>query len=365
MKQPASATAPLDIGSANRPKPSARGARHKTISVTRLCIQQIVVNFVVIAALIVAGAFLVFNVMGESYTQFTVAGFIAVTYFSFIVFIPAGTLFACRAELAKGTVAIDEKEKTGATEPLADPLLKTLPLGIALAIVSTGLVWALIYGAGWMPSPVTTVLLSLLFVIPYAIIVRREIFADIEGLAATGPMHGKRLASRTRHFWMSYVLPNLVLQAIINMPLADRGLSNAAAAIADRVGPGMVPVAALVPDFAITFMFVCNFTFLGVVAHTVSDLYQGKLAYSGTARGINGFLYFFLMLLMGVALGAVVAVAAQITGTALLSFPMALILKFLVVLLSVYVGCRLSFGWTGKKFNDAAASSIAARVRLG
>src|SRR6202042_519234 len=127
---------------------------------------------------------------------------------------------------------------------------------------------------------------------PYAIIVRLDIFRDIEGMTTAGPFKGKRVTSKAGHIWMYYVLPNLAFQAIINLPLAVRGFSHAAALVADRAGPGMVPVAALVPDFAITFMFVCGFTFLGVVAHTAADMYEGEFSYSGKARGINGFLYF-------------------------------------------------------------------------
>jgi hypothetical protein len=326
--------------------------------------QQVIINFVVVGVLIAAGAFLVFKVQGEAYTQLTAACFIAVCYFSFIVFLPAGTLFACRAEVAKGHVAVSEDERTGATHPIANPVSQTVPMGIALAAVCSAIVCLFIYGTGWTPSPVAVTLLSLLFVFPYAIIVGRDVFRDLEGLLKTGPMRGEKPASKMGHIWMSYLLPNLVLQAIINMPLADRGFSNIAASIADRVGPGMVPVAALVPDFAITFMFVCNFTFLAVVAHTASDMYEGRLFYTGKGHGINGLLYFVVMLFMGVALGAVVAVAAQVSGVALLSFPIAMTLKFLVVLLSVYLACRLGVGWTGKKFNTAVAKSMSAKVRM-
>ena len=74
------------------------------------------------------------------------------------------------------------------------------------------------------------------------------------------------------------------------MPLAWRGFSAAAAAIADKAGPGMVPAQVLAPDFAITFMFVVSFTFLAVVAHTVADMYRGDFRCSGHARGISGLL---------------------------------------------------------------------------
>jgi hypothetical protein len=327
----------------------------KKISVSQLFKQQVALNFIVIAILIVIAAFLVFRVQGEDYTQLTAVGFIASVFFSFIVFLPAATLFASRAEVAQGKIAVLDSERTGAKEPIAAPYATTIPQGFAAALVCTGIVCAIVYGTGWTPSPVATTLISMLFAVPYAIIVRRYIFRDIEGLAVMGPFKGKRVSSKAGHIWTSYVLPNLIFQAIINMPLAVRGFSHVAALIADRAGPGMVPVAALVPDFAITFMFVCGFTFLGVIAHTAADMYEGEFSYSGRARGINGFLYFILILVMGMALGLAVAVVAQALGIVILSFAASLVLKALVVLLSVYVACRLGVGWMGKKFNDAVA----------
>lgn len=346
------------------PAKASAGKAAKTIGIHELFAEQLAINFVVVAVLIAVGGFLMFKLAGEEYSQFTVAGFLAATYFSFVVFLPAGTLFACRAEVAKGKVVVRENERTGATAPLANPVTKTLPAGLASAAILTGVASAVIYGGDWTPSPLATVLMAFLFVIPYGAIVRAYIFRDIEGLVATGPMRGERVTSKTAHFWMNYVLPTLVFQLVINMPLANRSFSHAAAAIAAQVGPGMVPVAQLAVDFAITFMFVCNFTFLGVIAHTAADMYQGRFSYSGTARGINGFLYFGLMLLMGLGLGVVVAAVPPVSGIALVAFPTAMLLKFLVVLLSVYAGCRLGMGWMGKKFNDAVAQKMKATKAL-
>jgi len=307
--------------------------------------------------LIVLGALLVFKVYAEDYTRYTALGFIAAVYFSFIVFLPAGTLFASRAEFAKGKVTVAESEKTGAMEPIPNPLAATAPLGVLLAAASTAVACAVVYGLGSTPSPIAATLIAMLFVVPYAFIVRRNIFSDIEGLEVMGPFHGKRVASKTAHIWASYVIPNVVFQSIINLPLAYRGFSQAAAAIADRAGPGMVPVQALAPDFAITFMFVCCFTFLGVIAHTASDMYEGEYGYAGKARGINGFLYFGLLLLMGVGVGVVVAGLAQVSGIQLLTFTVSMALKFLVVFLAVCVACWLGVGWAGKKFNDAVKTT--------
>ncbi|HME27376.1 MAG TPA: hypothetical protein VKI44_39660 [Acetobacteraceae bacterium] len=325
---------------------------HQTINVYRLLKEQVVINFVVVALIIAAGGYLVFKVDGEQYTQFTSLAFVATCFFSFVAFLPAGTLFASRAEFAKGRVAVAADERTGATASISDPWSKTVPLGLALAAVSTAVFGALIYGFGWTPSPLVTTLVSFLFVVPYAYIVRSNIFRDIEGLAAIGAMRGQRVTSTSAHVWMSYIIPNVVFQAIINMPLANRGFSHAMSLIADKA-PGMVPVQALVPDFAITFMFVCCFTFLGVAAHAVSDMYQGTFTYPGKKHAINGLLYFGILLLMGVGLGVVVAGVATVMQVAIVTLPVALLLKFLVVFLSVYVACRLGVGWTGKKFNEA------------
>ncbi len=332
----------------------------KKMSVSQLFWQQVALNFIVVAVLIACGALLVFKVMGEEYSEWTVVGFFATVFFAFIVFLPAGTLFAARAEVAKDKVEVREDEKTGALAPIANPLLATAPLGVVLAAVGTAIVYWLVYRMGWMPSPLVTTLASFLFVVPYAVIVWLNIFRDIEGFAAQGAFRAKAVASKTQHIWMTYIIPNLVFQAIINMPLAWRGFSYAAAGIADKVGPGIVPVAALGPDFAITFMFVCNFTFLAVMAHTASDMWEGEMSYSGKARGINGFLFFGLILLMGVALGVLFALVPPVTGVAIVSFGTAMALKFLVVFLSVYVACWLGVGWMGKKFNDAVAHKMAA-----
>src|SRR5271166_1384767 len=322
----------------------------------RLLKEQVAITFVVVALIIAAGAYLVFKVDGAQYTQFTSLAFVATCFFSFVAFLPAGTLFASRAEFAKGRVAIAADEKTGATVPIADPWSKTVPLGLALAALATAIVGALIYGLGWTPSPLVTTLIAFLFVVPYAYIVRANIFRDIEGLAAVGAMRGQRVASTSAHIWMSYVIPNVAFQAIINMPLANRGFSHAMSLIADKA-PGMVPVQALVPDFAITFMFVCCFTFLAVILHTAADMYEGEFSYAGHARGINGFLYFGLLILMGAGLGVLVAVVAQALAIQVVSFPVAMAMKFLVVCLSVGVACWLGVGWEGKKFNDAVKAA--------
>jgi len=141
--------------------------------------------------LIVLGALLVFKVYAEDYTRYTALGFIAAVYFSFIVFLPAGTLFASRAEFAKGKVTVAESEKTGAMEPIPNPLAATAPLGVLLAAASTAVACAVVYGLGWTPSPSAATLIAMLFVVPYAFIVRRNIFKRHRGTGGDGSIPWK------------------------------------------------------------------------------------------------------------------------------------------------------------------------------
>ena len=187
---------------------------------------------------------------------------------------------------------------------------------------------------------------------------RLNIFRDIEGLAAQGALRAKLVTSKTRHIWMTYIIPNVIFQAIINLPLGYRGFSHAAAAIADRVGPG-VDRSRPSPDFAITFMFVCSFTFLGVMAHTAADMYEGEIVPIRARRAESTDTFFFvLILLMGVGVGIVFALVPRVTGVETVFFGLSLTLKFLVVFLSVYVACRLGVGWMGR-INDAVAHKMA------
>ncbi len=331
----------------------------KKLSVKKLFWEQVVLNFVVVAVLIAVGALLTFKVMGEAYGPWTVVGFIATVFFAFVVFLPAGTLYAARAEFAKGKVELKAEEKTGALQPLANPLFKTAPLGVVFAALGSAIAALAVYGLGWLPSPLVTTLVAFLFVVPYAFIVHMNIFRDIEGLAAQGAFGAKAVGSKTQHVWWTYIVPNLVFQSIINLPLGYRGFSHLSASIADQAGPGVVPIAGLAPDFAITFAFVCGFTFLAVMAHTASDMFEGELTYAGKGRALNGFLFFSLIVLMGVALGIVFAAIPPLTGLAVVPFGSAMLMKFLVVFLSVYVAVRLGVGWMGKKFNDAVAHRAA------
>jgi hypothetical protein len=329
-------------------------------SVTRLFLQQVGITFAVVAVLIAAGAVLVFKVQGEAYTRFTVVGFVATCFFAFIVFLPANTLFACRTEVVRRHDAMRVRNDSGAKRPLANPVRRTIPMGIVMATLCTVLVGAYVYGTGWMPSPLGTALLSLLFVVPYAAIAGRHVVRDIEGLAAAGPNSAGKPAFKLWHVTVNYVLPNLVLQAIINTPLAWRGFSYSAG----HAGSGTVPVSALVPDFAITFIFVCGFTFLTVTAHAVSDLYLGIMVYRGKRHAISGLRYSGLIVLMGIALGAAVAAAGAWWGIALVSFAQAMALKLLLVVFSVALACGLGVAWTGKKFNATVAKARPAEVQL-
>ena len=223
--------------------------------------------------------------------------------------------------IRQGQGSGSDDEKTGAIAPIANPLLKTAPLGVAFAAVGTAIVYrARLQAADGCRRRSSTTLASLVFVVPYAIIVRLNIFRDIEGLAAQGAFRAKAVDVEDAPYLDDLHHPERRIPGDHLPALGLRGFSHAAAAIADHAGPGVVPVAALAPDFAITFMFVCSFTFLAVMAHTASDMFEGEMSYSGKARGINGFLFFVLILLMGVGLGIVFALVPPITGVETVSF---------------------------------------------
>jgi hypothetical protein len=332
-------------------------ATEKKHSVKQVFITQAIASFVVIGLIIVLGAFLVFNEMGKEYSQFTVVGFIATFYIVFITLQPAGTLFAARTELIKGKLAIGKNERTGSPGPLKSPWRQTIPLGLPVAAACTLLVVALVYGTGWKPSPVVTTIIALLYVIPYFLITKRYIAGDLEALETAGPFSGEPVASKTGYFWSSYIFPNIILQFIINGAIANRGFSYASTELQHAYPDviGMVPTDAMGLDFAVTFIFVCNFTFLAATTYTLSDMYLGRYSYDGRARGIHGFLFFLTMLGMGIALGVAFALISQTLGFKFVSFPAAMVWKFVIVFLSVYLGARLAMGWTGKRFNDAVA----------
>jgi hypothetical protein len=332
----------------------ATGGKH---SIQKVFIIQAIASFVVIGLIIVLGAFLVFNEMGKEYSQFTVVGFIATFYIVFITLQPAGTLFAARTELIKGNVAIGENERTASPGPLKNPWRQTVPLGLPVAAVCTLIIVGLVYGTGWKPSPVITTIIALLYVIPYVLITKRYIARDLEALEAAGPFSGESVTSKTGYFWSNYIVPNVILQFIINGAIANRGFSHASAEL-QHANPdviGMVPTVVMGLDFAVTFIFVCNFTFLATTTYTLSDMYLGRYSYEGRARGIHGFFYFLIMLGMGIALGVIFALISQTLGFEIVSFPAAMAWKFVIVFISLYLGARLAMGWTGKRFNDAVA----------
>jgi len=111
------------------------GAANMKMSVDRLFWEQVALNFIVVAVLIALGALLTFKVMGEEYSEWTVVGFFATVFFAFIVFLPAGTLFAARAEFAKDKVEVRDEERPS---PIANLLLNTAPLGVAFDLPKIG-----------------------------------------------------------------------------------------------------------------------------------------------------------------------------------------------------------------------------------
>lgn len=333
-------------------------SEHKKFSVGKVLAVQVIVSFVVIGILLAAAGALVFHVMGEDYSQFTVMGFIATTYLAFITFQPAGTLFAARKELIEGKVDLTRDDMRAAGEQVKSPWQQTLPAGFIVALLSTAVVAAVIFGAGWKPTPAHTVLLALLYVIPHYLITKRSIGSDLATMAAVGLGSSPPVSSLRGYFWGAYVFPNLIFQFIINGALGNRAFSQEMLKLARQGSEyaGMVPTAAVGVDLAATFMFVCNFTFLGTIMYVISDMYQGKFTYEGNARGIHGFLYFIIMLLMGLGIGIGHIFSLHAMGAAYMSFAHAMLAKFAIVFVAVSLGARLAMGWTGKRLNDAVAA---------
>lgn len=318
---------------------------------------QVLAGFIVVGILLSAAGFLVFYIMGKDYTRFTVVGFIAATYLSFITFQPAGTLFAARKDFIEGKVELPKENKYRIFEKVISPWRQTLPTGLAVAVICTALTAAVIFGTGWKPSPVVTVLLACLFVVPHYLITKRFIGSDLATMNAVGLGSGPPVSSRSRYFWTAYIFPNLVFQSIINVAIANRGFSQEMLKLSRQGSEyaGMIPVAAVGIDLAVSFIFVCNFTFLATIMYVVSDMFLGKLTYSGNARTIHGILCFVGMTLSGLAVGALYTVALQAIDVGHISFAHAMMSKFILLLIAVSMGSRLAIGWTGKRFNQAMA----------
>ncbi len=333
-------------------------SKKKKLGVNQVLAVQVVVSFVVIAVLIVVGGLLVFRVMGTEYTQFTVAGFIATVYMAFITFQPAGTLFAARKELIEGKVELPTGGDAGADRPVGNPWLMTLPVSFPIALFCTAIIVGIIYGTGWTPRPRITLALSLLYVIPHYLITSRFIGHDLTIFAAKGLGAYAGVISKKEYFWKTYMLPNVIFQLIINCPIANRGFHQEML----KQSQGLIPVKAVMLDHIITFMFVCNFTFLAAIMYTISGFYMGIITLEGLrkGKGIHGFFYFLIMLLMGIVLGVIYVAAFGAVGVENISFAAAMISKVVCVLIAVYLGSYMAMGWTAKKIRahmDAQAAS--------
>jgi hypothetical protein len=325
-------------------------AQGKKFTVGQVLVIQAVASFVVIGILILLGGLLVFKVMGTEYTQFTAMGFIAAVYLSFIVFQPAGTLFAARKELIEGKVVLPGGAKSPG--PVVNPWKKTLPLSLPVGLACTAAVLGGIHASGATPPGWAVVALSLLYVIPYYFVTKKYLEPDLVSLAVNGPGTGAG-ESRSRYFWGTYILPNLVFQSIINLPLAIRGFSHEAfkLAMGDPGLQGMVPLEAVWGDLTVTFMFVCSFTSLAAATYTLSGIYQGFITFDGLSKGkgIHGFFFFLNMLAMGFMAGILYVVVMNAAGMQNIPFEAAMLSKLCTVFLAVYLGSRMAQGWTAKK----------------
>ncbi|MGC9324844.1 MAG: hypothetical protein ACP5G0_08885 [Desulfomonilia bacterium] len=332
----------------------------KKFSVGQVLGIQTAVSFGVIAVLVVLAGLLVFHVMGTDYTRFTVVGFVSTVYLAFIVFQPAGTLFAARKEFIEGKVILHPEASHTGERIARNPWLSTLPASIPIAFLSVSIIVSIIYGFGWTPVPVLAVAISLLYVVPHYLITHRFIRQDLECIAQQGAQFTSEKNTITGHVWGNYVLTNFIFQSVINIPLGNRAFSQEMLRLSAEYPDlsGLVPAAAVGVDLAVTFMFVCNFTFLAATLYTISDMYLGILpvTIAGKGKGINGFLYFLIMIFMGFVLGAIYGLLFNCTGYEHISFEVAILSKVLCVFFAVYLGSRLGMGWTAKKVKAHLAS---------
>jgi len=330
-------------------------SKKKKLGISQVLAIQVIASFVVISILIVLGGLLVFYVMDTDYTRFTVAGFIATVYVSFITFQPAGTLFAARKEFIEGKVDISAKSLDSVANSVSNPWRITLPASFFIAVLCTALIVGIIYGTGWTPRPLVTIMLSLLYVIPHYLITRRFIEKDLISFAAGGKRTGSLGVSKKAYFWNTYVLPNLICQIIINYTLGNRGFHQEIIKLSRNIPnlQGLLPVQAVSVDLAFTFMFVCNFIFWAAIMHTFTGVYLGIIPLEGRYKGkaINGFLYFLIMLSMGLGAGVLYWLVLGIAGVENISFTAAMISKLACVFVAVCLGSWMAMGWTVKKIN--------------
>jgi hypothetical protein len=325
----------------------------KKLGIKQVLAVQVIVSFIVIGILIILGGLLVFRVMGAEYTQFTVAGFIATVYLAFITFQPAATLFAARKELIEGKVELPAGGAGEAVGPVGNPWKMTLPVSIPIALFFTALVLGVIYGTSYTPRPAVTIAISLLYVIPHYFITSRFIESDLVSLASKGLGAYAGVISKKEYFWNTYIFPNIIFQLIINCTLANRGFHHEMLKLSREFPElqGVLPVKAVVADLAVTFMFVCNFTFLLAIMYTISGFYLGIITFEGIGKGkgIHGFLYFLSMLFMGLMVGILYGLTLGVAGLENISFAGAMISKVLCVFIAVFLGSYLAIGWTSKK----------------
>jgi len=330
----------------------------KQLGVKQVLAVQVILSFIVIGILVVLGGLLVFRLMGTEYTPFTSAWFIATVYLAFIIFQPAGTLFAARRELIEGRVALPAQTPGAKAGPVRNPWRMTLPVSIPVALCLTALAIGIIYLSGWKPTPTMTVVISLLYVIPHYLITSRFIEGDMVSLATNGPGSGAGV-SKGAFFWSTFILPNIILQAIINGALANRGFHHEVMKLAQEFPDlqGFLPAKAVAADLAVTFMFVCNFTFLAAIMYTLTGVFVGIISLEGVkGKARHGFLMFLFMLLLGLVLGILYGAVLQGAGMANIPFAAAMVSKFACVVIAVYLGSKLALGWTSKKVLEHIAA---------
>ncbi len=318
---------------------------------------NVVASFFAIGILIMLGKILVFDIMGKEYSRLTVIGFIGAVYLSFITFQPANTLFGVRKMILDGTV--DVPLPASRDIRVRNPWSMTIPASFLVSFLITCISAVIIYHSDRIPSPAATSLMALLYVFPHYLLAQRFVEQDAASFTFSEP--APAASSRMRHFWIAYFLPNFTFQMIFNIPLAFRGFFPGDLLLSSRVfdTARVVPIAILGVDLTMTFILICNFTFLAVSMCAASDMHRGTLPGNEKyGQGpMHGFACFLVMLTTGLLAGGAYVFTVHATGHDQVSFLSALLVKVVCVFLAVYSGARFAMEWTAEKASTGIAVS--------
>jgi hypothetical protein len=327
----------------------------RRLQVKHALFANVAVSFISIGILIMLGKMLVFNIVGTDYSRLTVAGFICTVYISFITFQPANSLFGVRKLILDGKVDVPPPESGDI--PVRNPWLMTLPISFLVALLLAGIAASLVFLVDRVPSPAVAALASLLYVIPHYFLARLFVERDAASFSAGAPVHPA--SSRAGHFWIAYFLPNFLFQMLIGIPLALRGFIPFGQELSFRLfhTARVIPAALMGMDLVMTFILICNFTFLAVNICASSDLHRGIISGENDRPLLHRFFCFLIMLASGFLTGGIYVFIIHATGHDQVSFPAALCSQVAGIFLAVYFGARFGMEWTAVKIPSEVAVS--------